>query len=582
MESLRLAEDMANAQLSNDENFDLAIESAKLGIDVRSLNLDDDNDDQIMSMIGKRPVKPSSSSSSSLSSTITSSNASEANDGVIVSDGGDIVGDIFRAKNAGRYNDRQARDADEAAFREFVMMEVEAERKLDLLDDGSTDDLSTVTSLTGEIDIDAYADDIMSEMKPRPQARRPKREDIMSQEELQREKKMESIMGNDEDLFFPTSSSSLTNRQVEGGTTTSGDIMPEWFRKEQEALGVTLDDSSDVDDFDNQEEVRRAWERELRQQKADEYLKRRGDGISISDILGREYFGPTDDEDDYYKRDRLSTTFDSFQARKELLLGYTELTVEDINNVVDFKTDPLSTGYNRYLSKIQRPFSEYGAIFRLEGVLVDMIGLHAKAWKKVSETYGYTLQSREDVKQASLYKPEDAVRGVFYWTDDIFDLRDIATVHYTAFREAFEAWIESGGNVLADGTDEQGPLTSDTDSATIKASPSVEEMNSMYFIAWSKLAKDLDKNAPTSDQVYRGVLGGDWESAVKDIFSWTNDVNEAYEIVVAYDKILQNDYKLLLNKYGIDLDKMNAKAEETLFGLDFPDVSVQQGVREWL
>ena len=166
----------------------------------------------------------------------------------------------------------------------------------------------------------------MSEMKPRPQARRPRREDVMSQEDLQREKKMEGIIGNDEDFFFPTSSSSLTNRQVEGGTTTSGDIMPEWFRKEQEALGVTLDDSSDADDFDNQEEVRRAWERELRQQKADEYLTRRGDGISISDILGREYFGPTDDaSDDYYKRNRLSTTFDSFQARKELLLGYTEL-----------------------------------------------------------------------------------------------------------------------------------------------------------------------------------------------------------------------------------------------------------------
>ena len=154
MESLRLAEDIANAELSNDENFDLASESAKLGIDVRSLNLDDDNDGQIMSMIGKRPVKPSSSSSSS-SSTVTSSNAIETNDGVIVSDSGDIVGDIFRAKNAGRYNDRQARDADEAAFREFVMMEVEAERKLDLLDDGSTADQSTVA--IDDIDIDAYA-----------------------------------------------------------------------------------------------------------------------------------------------------------------------------------------------------------------------------------------------------------------------------------------------------------------------------------------------------------------------------------------------------------------------------------------
>jgi hypothetical protein len=62
--------------------------------------------------------------------------------------------------------------------------------------------------------------------------------------------------------------------------------MPEWFRKEQESLGIKIEDV-DADDFD-EEEARRAWEREVRQQKADEYLKRRGDGISISDVLGRE------------------------------------------------------------------------------------------------------------------------------------------------------------------------------------------------------------------------------------------------------------------------------------------------------
>ena len=137
-------------------------------------------------------------------------------------------------------------------------------------------------------------DDIMSEMKPRPQARRPKREEIMSQEELQRERKMESIFGDDD--FFPTSpsssssssSSSPLSRQLEGGgpTSISGGDMPEWFRKEQEALGIKFEDF-DADDLDK-EEARRAWEREARQLKADEYLKRRGDGISISDVLGRE------------------------------------------------------------------------------------------------------------------------------------------------------------------------------------------------------------------------------------------------------------------------------------------------------
>lgn len=287
-----------------------------------------------------------------------------------------------------------------------------------------------------------------------------------------------------------------------------------------------------------------------------------------------------DEPDDDYERSR--PTFDSFQARKELLLGYTELTVEDINNVYDYKTDPLSTGYSRYLSKIQRPFSEYGAIFRLEGVLVDLIGMHARAWKKVAETFGYNIQSKDDVKQASLYKPEDAVRWVFYWTDDIFDLKDISKAHHAAFQEAFDEWIDSGGNVVAASSDEQVSVNGDASSGPTKIMPGEEEMNSMYFIAWSKLAKTLDKSAPTWNEVYRGVLGGDWEVAVRDIFCWCNDPSEVYEIVVAYDKILQEDYKILLNKYGVDLDKMNAKAEETLFCLDFPDLSLQEGVREWL
>ena len=239
------------------------------------------------------------------------------------------------------------------------------------------------------------------------------------------------------------------------------------------------------------------------------------------------------DEPDYEDTRDL---FDSFLARKDLLLGYTELTVEDINNVVDFKVDPLATGYNKYLSKVQRPFSEYGSIFRLEGVLVDMIGMHAKAWKHVSDKHGYTLQSRDEIRQASLYKPVDTVREVFRWTDDIYELQDIAQTHQDAFQEAFNAWLQTGGNVLP-ASDEQSSVGSGTDSSSTgsNAMPSNEEMDSMYYLAWSKLANNMDKQAPTTDEVNRGIMGGDWEVAVKDIFGWSDDATEVYDIVVAYD-----------------------------------------------
>ena len=104
----------------------------------------------------------------------------------------------------------------------------------------------------------------------------------------------------------------------------------------------------------------------------------------------------------------------------------------------------------------------------------------------------------------------------------------------------------------------------------------------MYYLAWSKLATSMDKPAPTNDEVYRGVMGGDWEVAVRDIFGWSDDPSEVYDTVVAYDEILQQDYKVLLEKYGIDLDQENAEQEESQFGLQFPDVSLKEGVVEWL
>ena len=56
--ALKAAEEMADAQLS-EEDFDVETASAQLGIDVNALNLEDDEDDQIMSILGKRPVSSS-------------------------------------------------------------------------------------------------------------------------------------------------------------------------------------------------------------------------------------------------------------------------------------------------------------------------------------------------------------------------------------------------------------------------------------------------------------------------------------------------------------------------------------------
>ena len=147
--ALKEAEMLADARL-NDDNFDVG------GIDISALNLDDDNDDQIRSILGKRPVASSSTSRK----VVVELNEKEETEGIFVDAEGrlrtmdsrgkeiDIAADIFRAKTAGRYTDEETREADEAAFRDFLKLEEEVERSLELLDNEAP---------SVDIDIDAYA-----------------------------------------------------------------------------------------------------------------------------------------------------------------------------------------------------------------------------------------------------------------------------------------------------------------------------------------------------------------------------------------------------------------------------------------
>jgi hypothetical protein len=147
--ALKEAEMLADARL-NDDNFDVG------GIDISALNLDDDNDDRIKSILGKRPVASSSTSRK----VVVELNEKEETEGIFVDAEGrlrkmdssgkeiDIAADIFRAKTAGRYTDEETREADEAAFRDFLKLEEEVERSLELLDNEAP---------SVDIDIDAYA-----------------------------------------------------------------------------------------------------------------------------------------------------------------------------------------------------------------------------------------------------------------------------------------------------------------------------------------------------------------------------------------------------------------------------------------
>ena len=97
------------------------------------------------------------------------------------------------------------------------------EEAIEAVDSISDDD----ETLPKDLDVDEYAEDIMSEIKPRPS--RPKREDFMSREDLQKERRKESLFGDDP---FPINESQQS--ALSSSSSSSGDgSMPEWFRKEQ-------------------------------------------------------------------------------------------------------------------------------------------------------------------------------------------------------------------------------------------------------------------------------------------------------------------------------------------------------------
>lgn len=116
------------------------------------------------------------------------------------------------------------------------------------------------------------------------------------------------------------------------------------------------------------------------------------------------------------------------EARRADARENTEITVEEVNALAAH--DPLSR-----LAARLRPDSSFGAIFRLEGTLVETTEAQLRAWTKVSSEMGLTPPSRDEVRRAQTRRPDDAVGDVFYWSSDPGDGAAIAARHATALRE---------------------------------------------------------------------------------------------------------------------------------------------------
>ena len=78
---------------------------------------------------------------------------------------------------------------------------------------------------------------------------------------------------------------------------------------------------------------------------------------------------------------------------------------------------------------INDPDQSYGAIFQLDGVVLQMTSLQQLLWDAVAAEFGLPPPSKEEVAMAGTLRPEMAVTRCFFWTMDFAEASKYALVH---------------------------------------------------------------------------------------------------------------------------------------------------------
>ena len=277
----------------------------------------------------------------------------------------------------------------------------------------------------------------------------------------------------------------------------------------------------------------------------------------------------------------------SFHSKLISSIHLLRLTKEDIINFVAWKEDPALSGVNKELRQVQNPFDQLGAVFRLEGCIADLVGMHARVWPKVAERYGYRVPYGDDIRKASLYTPAKAIREVLGWSDDVMEVDELVKAFRSEFNVAFNSWLEHDRTFAYPNDSTRHNHSGRRKTSAIGTSsiegPSKDEIYELYDRCWKKISADNNKDPPTVDQLMKGISIRDWEVAIPDVFGWS-EFNKAqiYDIVVEYDNILQPDLKALYQKYRSGLDDSDDQPKATLPPVERPTPSKEEKMTTYL
>jgi beta-phosphoglucomutase-like phosphatase (HAD superfamily) len=456
---------------------------------------------------------------------------------------------LYRSVSAvggGRNRDDPEADArDRNAFNDLMRKEIELRKSLD---EGG--ELPVVNDMEGPTSLDdvEYAEKVLAALGPRPKVKRFRaidEGDFSDQGGVLSRNIDEDIEDDDDD-------DDREDSYLEDVDADTEDI-PQWLRDERKeaslGLGRKLQGGDINDAFDDDQ-----YEKNLRQLR--EYERRRAGkrqmGIDISDVLSRsresaDYVDYKSDDD--YLRTRQSEWGEaSFSARKESLLDYIELDLMGLNSLMDHKDSVYSTGVSQYLARVNKPFSAFGAIFRLEGVLVDITELQMKAWSIVAANLGFKEPAYDDVKRAAVLPPNVAVREVFAWGNDVLLIREVEAAHRNALRAVFDEWQSEQGiattrapetdksKLLAIGSE---VLEERSESSVLSDASANNELIGSSSASWLMTAEVHNRRPPSQDDLFHAAsLTPD--IAVIDAFGWTSDPDEASKIADTYKSCIQN------------------------------------------
>eukprot|EP00538_Stauroneis_constricta_P006012 CAMPEP_0119555704 /NCGR_PEP_ID=MMETSP1352-20130426/7825_1 /TAXON_ID=265584 /ORGANISM="Stauroneis constricta, Strain CCMP1120" /LENGTH=1890 /DNA_ID=CAMNT_0007602513 /DNA_START=159 /DNA_END=5831 /DNA_ORIENTATION=- len=467
-------------------------------------------------------------------------------------------------------DDPSLKEAEKADFEAYLEKQNAMRKKLDM----EIEEVAEQSDVRIDDDGGKYAKEALDSIGPRPTfVRKPRRgNDFDAGEFSDRGGALASreFISDDDEEDEDDDDDDYDNGGGFNGPAGSSDgtemEIPEWLRKEREELsrGAPTDISSsflgsEIDEmFDDNK-----YEHNQRQL-ADYQRRRAGEtgpmGIDINDALGRgrgsdDYADYTYDAEYFRSRDN-GWGANSFKARKAHLLDYTELSTVEVNNLLEHKNSVYATGVSQYMPRINKPFKEFGAILRLEGVVVDITGLEYKAWTTVAEKLNLRLPTVEDARRASVAKSDVAVRDVFYWTKDWMESKEIAYEHDVQFQKVFDEWAQQNGiqkptkshspksgNEMALGAMEIAEDDVDVSAQPLpKAATSEQERLSSLKAAWEETARIHNfQNPPYELIVQSSVLTPD--IVVQSIFRWSTDANEIDKIVATYRQAMQGKSK---------------------------------------